>query len=145
MPGGVGGFTWGNNIYFASGQGRPDTNSGLAAIAHELVHVRQFNALGTSGFARRYIEEYLGNIRKQLPSGAAFTPPPMPTQFDIFGYEAIKYFDDLNNWINGLSGSFPNLDLGKAYQEISLETEAARYEEQLLNWLDAKPGRNPCD
>jgi hypothetical protein len=65
-------MTLGSSIYV-----RPDLLEGdprvlAALIAHEVVHVRQWRALGRLGFLRRYLGEYLANRRKRLGHDQAY-------------------------------------------------------------------------
>lgn len=81
VKGGPGAITSGNDIYFpATGNDRYDPYSleGIVKIAHELVHVGQFNRLGYAGFIKEYGGSYLNNIKKQLPSGGPGLPPIFP-------------------------------------------------------------------
>ncbi len=41
-------------------------------ISHELVHVRQWRELGTVGFIRRYLVEYVRGRRRGLSHGEAY-------------------------------------------------------------------------
>ncbi len=59
-------FTSGSDIYFGSGQYRPDTDSGQHLLAHELTHVVQQNGSGGTGPVREKADP--GVIRRvELP------------------------------------------------------------------------------
>ncbi len=141
VPGGVGGFTFGNDIYFPRGAYDPSTADGFASLGHEVAHVDQFRRLGTAGFAAQYINGYVENIRKQLPQVPP--PPSPPMQFDIFGDVAIRYFNDLRKWFNDVRDTNPSVDLGKAYENIPLEQEAQSFEKKLRDSVE-KQG-SPCN
>jgi hypothetical protein len=139
VPNGVGGFTFGNNIYFPEGGYHPDTNEGLAAIGHEIAHVNQFRKFGTPRFVAQYVGEYLKNIEKQIPDA----PPPI---LDISAVNLTTYTNKFRQWADDVRNKYPNISLEKvlenAYENISLEQDAYRYGESLLNKLAKRP--HPC-
>jgi hypothetical protein len=47
--------TFGRSIHFVKGYYQPDTPYGLGLIAHEMVHVGQYQSLGFAGFLARYV------------------------------------------------------------------------------------------
>jgi hypothetical protein len=51
--------TWGSRIIARPGTLNSDDAAGLELLAHELVHVRQYRALGRGTFLLRYFSEYL--------------------------------------------------------------------------------------
>ena len=53
-PSSTAAITVGDVVAFAPGEYRPDCIEGVALIAHELVHVAQFEALGRERFLERY-------------------------------------------------------------------------------------------
>ncbi|MCC7257342.1 MAG: DUF4157 domain-containing protein [Gammaproteobacteria bacterium] len=58
------GYASGNDICFPAGCFDPHTADGLALIAHEAWHSRQYRQLGTWRFRIRYVGEYLaGRLR----------------------------------------------------------------------------------
>src|SRR5262249_542907 len=147
VPGGAGGFTWGNDIYFPAGEYDTSSNLGLAAIAHELVHVQQFNELGGYGFIQKYASDYVASIKSQLPPDAVFTATPNPaTGAEFWGDKiaASKYLYSLLVWGQGIANNFKDVDLGKAYTDISLEVEARKKRDQLLRDLIDGKLSNPC-
>ncbi len=52
---GAGATTFGRHVLFAPGSYNPGTARGLALIAHEAMHVRQFREAGTLRFLLRYL------------------------------------------------------------------------------------------
>lgn len=65
-------YTSGNNIYFAEGAYNPNTASGLALIAHEVLHSQQYQKLGTFRFRARYLSEYTVGRLRGLSHGEAY-------------------------------------------------------------------------
>jgi YD repeat-containing protein len=139
VPGGVGGFTFGNHIYFPRGAYDPHTVSGFADLGHEVKHVDQFRRLGTAGFVIQYMGEYLNNIRKQLPDGASPFPFTNPLALDTF---AIKF----RKWLDDLRTKYPNVDfntiLENAYKDISLEQDAYKFGKRQRDVLEKRG--SPC-
>ncbi len=70
------GYTDGWKIYFAAGFYRIDTPEGLALIAHELVHCRQYHELGAWRFRAKYLAAYFQNRRDGLDAKAAYAQIP---------------------------------------------------------------------
>jgi hypothetical protein len=58
VPGRPGGYADRERIYLAAGWQQDGDPEGLALLAHELVHVRQYRDLGTWRFRRTYLWEY---------------------------------------------------------------------------------------
>ncbi len=50
-----------HNVYFAPGSYRVDTIQGLALIAHEVAHCRQYHQHGVWRFRARYLAAYFNN------------------------------------------------------------------------------------
>ncbi|MGI9597309.1 MAG: eCIS core domain-containing protein, partial [Acidimicrobiales bacterium] len=61
LPGGYAGMTLGRTVLLANPVAA-DGNSAL--LAHELVHVRQWNELGVVGFSGRYLGSFARNLVK---------------------------------------------------------------------------------
>jgi hypothetical protein len=55
-----------DNIYLAPGHYRIDTIDGLALIAHEVAHCRQYHQYGTWPFRFRYIAAYFRNLLRGM-------------------------------------------------------------------------------
>ncbi|MGH1493910.1 MAG: hypothetical protein ACRBK7_31705 [Acidimicrobiales bacterium] len=61
IPGGYAGMTLGCTVLLARPV-KPDGSSTL--LAHELVHVRQWQELGVVGFSARYLNSFVRNMAK---------------------------------------------------------------------------------
>lgn len=61
---------------------RPDAVDSPRLIAHELVHVRQWRALGIAGFLQRYLRAYLGWRLRRYPHWAAYRRIPLEIEAD---------------------------------------------------------------
>ena len=70
------GYTDGWKIYFAPGYYRLDSAEGLALVAHEIVHCRQYHQLGKWGFRTRYLSAYLQNRRAGMADKIAYEQIP---------------------------------------------------------------------
>lgn len=69
IPGGYAGMTLGRTILLAREVGA-DGDSAL--LAHELVHVRQWNELGIVGFSGRYLSSFARNLVRHRRWKAAY-------------------------------------------------------------------------
>ena len=69
-------YTSGSRVYFAVGRYDPATGAGIALIAHELVHCRQFQRHGKWMFRLAYLLAYLRNRMAGLPPSAAYRAIP---------------------------------------------------------------------
>jgi hypothetical protein len=67
----VAAITVGDVVAFAPGEYQPDCIEGVALIAHELVHVAQFEALGRDRFLERY---FLTEILERRVGGGGAAP-----------------------------------------------------------------------
>jgi hypothetical protein len=65
-----------DHIYFAPGAYRVDTVAGLALIAHELAHCRQYGRYGTWRFRARYLAAYLKNRLRGMNHPQAYRNIP---------------------------------------------------------------------
>ncbi|HQR32136.1 MAG TPA: DUF4157 domain-containing protein [Blastocatellia bacterium] len=70
------GYTDGWRIYLAPGYYRVDSLDGLALIAHELVHSRQYHEFGKWNFRARYLSAYAQNLRQGMTRKAAYEQIP---------------------------------------------------------------------
>ena len=61
-----------NNIYLAPGYYRVDTAAGLALIAHEITHCRQYQQLGAWRFRAKYLAAYFKNRRSGMRHDQAY-------------------------------------------------------------------------
>lgn len=68
-------MTVGRTIYVRPGHEDSDT-----LIAHELVHVRQWQQYGWFGFLRRYLGDYLHNLAKLRNHMAAYRAIPFEAE-----------------------------------------------------------------
>ena len=127
IEGGAGAVTWGNDVYFPENGYDPTTYEGVAAIAHELVHVWQYSVLGKAEFTRQYAEGYINNVRAQLPKDLKF--PFSGYLMDTLARQAVEFI----NWVKRAA---PSVDLDKAYREIPLEKEAYRLQKEVKEFFD---------
>lgn len=70
------GYTDGWKIYFAPGFYRIDTPQGLALIAHEIAHCRQYHELGKWNFRAKYLAAYFQNRRDGMDAKIAYAQIP---------------------------------------------------------------------
>lgn len=70
------GFTDEWKIYLAPGHYRIDTAEGLALIAHEIAHCRQYQQFGKWGFRTKYLSAYLQNRRSGMTDKTAYEQIP---------------------------------------------------------------------
>lgn len=140
LKNGVGGFTFGNDIYFPNGFYDPQSHIGISSICHELYHVSQFNRLGKAGFIKEYIDSYVGNIEEQVDSqGNPFPRIPesllQPT-LDVTGWKAYEFIRWLMKFKEWMKKGGNKVDLNKAYEDISLEKDAYEFESQMRIYLE---------
>ena len=74
--GGPIGYADHNKIYLAPGYYRVETAEGLALIAHEITHCRQYKQHGAWRFRAKYLAAYLNNRRHGLPHNQAYWEVP---------------------------------------------------------------------
>lgn len=140
LQNGVGAFTFGDDVYFPAGHYDPQTNWGIATIAHETYHVWQFNRLGKAGFVKQYIESYVGNVEKQINDGSSQFPKVPdsilnPTTTDITGWKAVEFIRWVIKFKEWAQKNAAKVDLDKAYREISLEVEAYKFGNDFREYL----------
>jgi len=70
------GYTDGWRIYFAPGCYRIDSPEGLALIAHEIAHCRQYQELGRWRFRAKYLAAYVQNRREGMDAKTAYAQIP---------------------------------------------------------------------
>lgn len=70
------GYTDGWQIYFAPGFYRLDTPEGLALLAHEIAHCRQYQELGKWQFRAKYLAAYFQNRRYGMDAKIAYAQIP---------------------------------------------------------------------
>lgn len=70
------GYTDGWRIYFAPGCYRVDSPQGLALIAHEIAHCRQYHELGKWSFRAKYLAAYFQNRRRGMDEKTAYAQIP---------------------------------------------------------------------
>jgi len=61
---------------------RPEAAGSRRLLRHELVHVRQWRALGVLGFLRRYLGAYLRWRLRRYPHWAAYRRIPLEIEAD---------------------------------------------------------------
>ena len=93
------GYTDGWQIYFAPGYYRIDSPEGLALIAHELAHCRQYHELGKWRFRAQYLAAYFQNRRNGLDAKTAYAQIP-------FEIEARKVERETLAMLLGLQAEF---------------------------------------
>ncbi len=81
LPPSTAAITIGDVVAFAAGEYQPDCIEGVALIAHELVHVAQFHALGRDRFLERYFLTEM--LRRQLPGESGGGADPMTSSLEI--------------------------------------------------------------
>lgn len=70
------GYTDGWRIYFSPGFYRIDSPEGLALLAHEIAHCRQYHELGKWKFRAKYLAAYFQNRRRGMDDKAAYLNIP---------------------------------------------------------------------
>ncbi len=83
-----------NNIYFAPGSYRVDTIEGLALLAHELAHSRQYREHGKWRFRARYIAAYIRNRLRGMNRLKAYRNIPFEIEareIEVEVYRALKH------------------------------------------------------
>lgn len=70
-------FTLGRFVFV-----RPEAVGSRRLLRHELVHVRQWRALGVVGFLRRYLGAYLRWRLRRYPHWAAYRRIPLEIEAD---------------------------------------------------------------
>ena len=80
----VAAITVGDVLAFAPGEYRPDCIEGVALIAHELVHVAQYAALGRDRFLDRYFLKE--TLQRQLGSGSRGTADSDENALEVAAY-----------------------------------------------------------
>jgi hypothetical protein len=70
------GYTDGWKVYFAPGCYRVDSPEGLALIAHEIAHCRQYHELGRWRFRAKYLAAYAQNRREGMDAKTAYAQIP---------------------------------------------------------------------
>ena len=74
------GYTNQNRIYLASGAYRVDTLEGLALLAHEIAHCRQYHEHGVWRFRFQYLAAYFKNRRRGMTGQNAYLSIPFETE-----------------------------------------------------------------
>ncbi len=80
----VAAITVGDVIAFAPGEYRPDCVEGVALVAHELVHVAQYAALGRDRFLDRYFLKE--TLRRALGGGAGDAADSEENRLEVAAY-----------------------------------------------------------
>ncbi len=70
------GYTDRHRIYLAPGVYRVDSVEGLALLAHEITHCRQYKELGTWRFRAKYLTAYFKNRRQGMTGQTAYLNIP---------------------------------------------------------------------
>jgi len=68
------------NIYLAPGAYRIDSAEGLALIAHEIVHCRQYRQHGKWRFRAKYLAAYVKNRRQGMTGKQAYFKIPFEVE-----------------------------------------------------------------
>lgn len=69
-----------DTIYLQRGAYQPDTPQGLALLAHEIAHCRQYAKCGTWRFRRLYLQAYWRSRRRGLTHEAAYWNVPFEVE-----------------------------------------------------------------
>jgi hypothetical protein len=83
-PASVAAITVGDIVAFAPREYQPDCIEGVALIAHELVHVAQFAALGRDRFLERYV--LAEALRRQLGTGSGADSTDADNELETAAY-----------------------------------------------------------
>lgn len=70
------GYTDRNRIYLTPGSYRVDSIEGLALLAHEITHCRQYKQHGTWRFRAKYLTAYFKNRRRGMSAQTAYLSIP---------------------------------------------------------------------
>ncbi len=84
-------------IYLEPGAYRVDTIEGIALLAHEVVHCRQYRALGTWRFRYRYLSSYFKNRLRGMSRKEAYLKVPFEIEareIEARVYLAMKRIQD---------------------------------------------------
>lgn len=74
------GYTNQNRIYLAPGAYRVDTTDGLALLAHEIAHCRQYKNHGLWRFRAKYLAAYFQNRRRGMTEQNAYLNIPFEVE-----------------------------------------------------------------
>ena len=69
-------YTSGNNIHFAPDKYDPDSVNGIARIAHEITHTRQYNQYGKLRFRVKYLAFFFKNKSEHQGDDEAYAEIP---------------------------------------------------------------------
>ena len=69
-------YTSGNKIHFAPGKYDPNSVNGIARIAHEITHTRQYHQYGKVRFRVKYLAFFFKNKRRHLCDDEAYEAIP---------------------------------------------------------------------
>jgi Domain of unknown function (DUF4157) len=69
-----------DRIYFEPGAYRLDTVEGIALVAHEITHCRQYDQLGTWRFRYRYLSSYFTNRMQGMSRKEAYLNIPFEVE-----------------------------------------------------------------
>ena len=69
-----------NRIYLAPGFYRVDTAEGLALVAHEIAHCRQYQQHGAWRFRAKYLAAYFNNRRSGMSHDRAYLEIPFEVE-----------------------------------------------------------------
>jgi len=135
---GIQAITIGNDIYFAPNR-LNFSDEGIALIAHELLHVKQYKDMGGKGeFLKQYFKEFKERIEDQIgPLNDFPVFPEAGAQGPGVG-EFAPYLAKLGAYAAGLTG----VDFGKANREISFERAGYEFGDKVDAKL--KASGNPC-
>ena len=127
------------SIYFAPNRLNL-SDEGIALIAHELLHVKQYNdAGGPREFLRQYFKEFKERIEAQIGPLNNFPTLPAGSAPSTLGVDEVApYLAKLGAYLGGLQG----VDFVKANQEISFERDAYQFGAKINKKLAANG--NPC-
>ena len=92
-----------NNIYLAAGYYRVDTAEGLALIAHEIAHCRQYQQHGTWRFRAKYLAAYFNNRRSGMSHNQGYWAIPFEIEAREIERNVHKAMLRLESLFNSLS------------------------------------------
>ncbi|MDQ3013151.1 MAG: DUF4157 domain-containing protein, partial [Acidobacteriota bacterium] len=92
-----------NNIYLAPGYHRVDTAEGLALIAHEVAHCRQYQQHGAWRFRAKYLAAYFKNRRSGMPHDQAYLKIPFEIEARVVERKVYAAMSRLQSLFNSSS------------------------------------------
>lgn len=109
-------ITFGKRIFFARGILNDSTLTGITLIAHELVHVRQYQETGFLKFLYRYIRDYLQSRIKGKDHNSAYYN--VGFEQEAFAYEK-EIFKKMKTNMRNRGGTYGLT--GRGYRDCQIQ------------------------